>query len=50
MTYSAEEVRDASIVIPWAMVVSYFLNAGTFRPFLNSPYYFAEKEQLSGSQ
>lgn len=25
----AEEVKDAAIVIPWAMVVSYFLNAGS---------------------
>ena len=28
----AEEVKDAAVVIPWAMVVSYFLNAGNFRP------------------
>ena len=27
---SAEEVKDAAVVIPWAMVVSYFINAGTF--------------------
>ena len=37
MTCSAEEVRDASIVIPWAMVVSYFLNAGTSCPLLGLP-------------
>lgn len=37
MTCSAEEVRDASIVIPWAMVVSYFLNAGISCPLLGLP-------------
>lgn len=26
----AEEVKDAAVVIPWAMVVSYFVNAGIF--------------------
>ena len=29
----AEEVKDAAVVIPWAMVVSYFLNAGNFASF-----------------
>lgn len=30
----AEEVKDAAVVIPWAMVVSYFLNSGTLQPLL----------------
>ena len=37
MTYTAEEVKDASVVIPWAMVVSYFLNAGNSYPLLSLP-------------
>ena len=51
MTYPAEEVRDASIVIPWAMVVSYFLNAGIPRPSSGLPGHLSLKnKQLSGSQ
>ena len=30
----AEEVKDAAVVIPWAMIVSYFLNSGEILPSL----------------
>ena len=49
MICPAEEVRDASIVIPWAMVVSYFLNAGiSFQLLGLSGSLLLKNKQLSG--
>ena len=51
ITCPAEEVRDASIVIPWAMVVSYFLNAGISCTLLGLPgSLFLKNKQLSDSR
>ena len=51
MSCLAEEVRDASIVIPWAMVVSYFLNAGISCSLLGLPNsVLLKNEQLSDSR